>query len=325
MTKRAVRIVSGLVFLFALTGPARVLGQDALFLDYLSLGGLVITPSMKVGYQKMGLNVDIPVPAGPVPAQPPIFGLSALNGSFKDTGMWVFSGRLALQYDDLVFFAGGEANAGRRTIGLFESHPMIQLAGLNRPVEMDGLRMRWWMFETGFGYELSNGLFLIAALRMDQLKIIMGDARIGETPLTPTLSDYIGGEFFTSALVPYIGVNLSSGRWSCSLNWSPFAHTELKAPWRSLDFVSDVSEQASYVLSRPAAFLEAKLDFLTKPRPNMHVGVWAKASWLGVHAKGKEQLTTREVGFPPVNEERSGGGSIARSQLSLGISAVWAF
>jgi hypothetical protein len=286
------------------------------------LGNVVLTPSFKWGYHWMGLNINVPVPAGLLLGKDTVFGIEGMDASLKSSSMWVASGRLAAQLGYWYVFVAAEGALPHRVFATFDRHPMFVSSGLDVPVKMKDSRLSWWLVEGGTGYEVLDRVIVFTGLRRDRFSATLGGPEFqGASSFPLTSSDSLEADLLASIWIPYLGINVSGSRFSGSLAYSPFAYAQLSLPWKHANQADRVGETALYSFDTPGAFLEGKGDWDVRIGQTLDVGVWVKATWLSFRGSGTERV--KQTATAPASAATA--SSINRYELSMGLTASMAF
>jgi hypothetical protein len=275
----------------------------------------------------MGMNINVPLPAGASLGKDVVFGIEGMDASLKSSSMGVASGRLAAQFGSWYVFVSAEGAIPHRAFATFDHHPMFVISGLNVPVKMKDSRLSWWLVEGGTGYEVLDRVIVFTGLRQDRFAATLGGPEFQGTASLPlTSSDSLEADLLARLWIPYLGINVSGSGFSGSLAYSPFAHAQLTLPWKHANQVDRVWETAFYSFDTPGAFLEGKGDWDVRIGRTLDVGVWVKATWLSFRGSGAERI--KQTSTAPASVTEASGAtasSINRYELSLGLTASMAF
>jgi hypothetical protein len=305
--------------------PTRAYGFGG-FLES-SLGSVILTPSFKVGYQAMGLHINVPIPQGSTPGKLLLFGIDGLDATLKSSRMWVASGRVAAQVGDWYFFVAASATVPRKVTARFDQYPMLFSSGTNASLDMTDSRVSGWMVEGGTGFEVFDKIILFTGLRRDQVAATLSNPKFeGSNPILLDPAVELDADLLARLWIPYLGINVSGSQFSGSLAYSPFGFSQLKLPWKRVDQGNSVGETALYSFQTPGLFLESKFDYEVRLGRVFDLGVWVKGTWLSFRGEGEEHLK-QSVGAPASVAQTSSGGtsSINRYEMSFGLTAAMAF
>lgn len=78
----------------------------------LNLGAVQVTPSVKAGYQQMGLNINLPIPSSGLIGFE-LFTASGLDFKLQDAGVWVGGVRVDARLGRWSVFGTAEGNANK--------------------------------------------------------------------------------------------------------------------------------------------------------------------------------------------------------------------
>lgn len=250
-----------------------------------------ITPSGRLGYQRMGVDVTIPVPfelaikgGGDFRGNPAILDLPEAN-------LWIGEASLLVQVNqNLGFFANGAGNVIQSFLG-----PRLgQLGGAiipNRASEWRERRLEWWEIEGGATFTPWSPFTFIAGLRADHFDLVFGAARgLGSSSTGPFRNvNLVTTDLVSDLWIPYVGFGLLSASYRAYVIASPFAAADIKVFTRLTANVLPsytFSGEGMVVLKKPAGFVEARLEYNARLLPQIHLGLWTKGSWLACRGLG---------------------------------------
>jgi|GEM_PF-491446 len=316
----------------------------------LDVGRMQLIPSIRVGYQRIGLNFNLPVPA-PFNYANAGDGSAPIDLQLTDANVWVgavsLEGRVS---PNLSFFLKAEANA-KRNAGTVTSdepshHNVVGFAPRSAtPYQWTASQLEWWAVEAGATYAIANNIAIVGGLRREHLSFGLRDPRTAAGAPANYQETINGIQLFTiesladfrlKLWVPYIGVQLSGQSYRARLNWSPFLGAAVKLPDQFIinNFVV-VSPtitvlydfQWKYSMSRIGTLLEGDFEYDLKFSPDVAVKVWAKGSWLKVQGSGNMDELVDYIDVvanvpPSVARLRASGSSSATATLTQYVTAV---
>jgi hypothetical protein len=280
-------------------------------LDAFDVSGVQVSPSVKVGYQSMGLSLNIPVPYSGS------FGLelatqSTLDFKLLDGGVWVGGLGVAAHKDVFSAFLSVEANAPKNVRVATDSDAFW--AGFN-PVDWSGSRLEWWAIDGGGGFDLSPNYGIVAGLRLEHVSLKLAEA-VDPTGLIQEFQAQYGdryrGNLLTKLWLPYVGIRTSGSYFQGLVRVSPVVLCNAKIPLRYtyVDTPDFGFEEANYTFKRIGLWVDASLDSDVQVAPNLRCGVWLKGSWLQVMGRGREGYQLDYiVGGVPFNNVLEDSGS----------------
>jgi hypothetical protein len=347
-----------LVIIFAAANESPAQGLLAIpGAQSLDLTGVRIIPKIQIGYQKLGLNFNLPAstlipPAAPFP--------SSLDLKFQDADLWVGTVALAIDCPSrLSAEIKGQANAKRR-INVFEREEWV--FGGQQGVTWTGSQLEWWAIEGRVMYRLRADCSLVAGLRRDHLAVNLGDPRdasgnplnFGDSGVLFRGVTFARNQSYYSDLIsklwiPYVGLELVGPGYRALLIGSPFASAEIKVPAAVLfdlalrvqlspffppattEFLS--SDSLLYRVNKPALFLEGSFQYDLNLSPSMTLGLWCSGSWMSLRGQGNwnhdswAQVIANGVPLPPNFDSQSqdNTATYTRYFLGWGLSGVWSF
>jgi len=275
------------------------------FSSGIDLGAIEVRPSVRVGYQKMGFNFNLPTGAA-------IGGnLGAIDLKLEDARMWVGAIELGAQVGaNLHFFVKGEANAGRN-VEVITGQSGVSSFSQFAPYRWTGSKLEWWAVEGGAVYELGNGVSVLAGLRRDHLSLRMEDPvdpfgrsvnfqyRLPGLGVRGMGGEQAAGDLQTKLWLPYIGIRIDGENYRLSTIWSPFASAAVRVPQRLAlyqagimivpglpPFTVSTFYDFGYRVSEPATLLEGTFDYDVDFPGRFGLNLWLRGSWLEVKGRG---------------------------------------
>jgi len=302
-----------------------------------------ITPEVQVGYQKFGLNFNMPAPIG-----------STLDVQLRDANLW--TGSLAAVVDCPLAWSvalRAQANA-KKNVTVFESQEYV-LQG-EAPVTWTGTKLEWWAIDGQLLYRLRDNCSVLIGLRRDHLALNLSEPRdsngeplnFDDSGVFPPFSTFTRHQRYYSDLltklwIPYVGIQIVGPGYKASLIGSPFASAEMKIPVSllfdltiftfgfSTQLVS--AENLQYHVLKPATFLEASFNYDIDVLPALAVGLWGNASWMSCRGLGnwdyhaRQQVFNNGIPFPPnfFAQSQDNTTTYTRFLVGGGLSAVLFF
>ncbi len=287
--------------------------------------GVGIRPSLKFGYERLGVNFNLPVPFSGA------FGIvlstgSSLDVQLRDTGVWVGEAGVDADIGNLGLYVSLEGSFRRDVRVLTPSEPFR--VG-SEQVWWRGSKFRAWRLDAGAAYRLKNGLSLVGGLKNLNLTLVLSDPT-GTIQLLNPLGNTLSGDIRATLLIPYAGMRFGRFGATATLVGSPLAIAHVRIPFRDLyPHVFgpgwDSIEEAKYKFDRVGGFLEARLEYGARPRPDLNLTAWFKGTWLQVKGKGVEQYQQRSTFGYSVDESGAAAGCLTINALAGGIAAEVAF
>jgi hypothetical protein len=302
-----------------------LLGQS---LDY---GDVQIVPSLKLGYQTIGMNISLPIPfSGTTGFE--LFSSSTLDLKLRDPGVWVGGLRLDIRRGGLSLFVSAEGSAATTTSVLTQSEPFW--AGFYS-VNWTGTGFQWWTAGGGGTIPIKGDMNFVAGIRTEQISLSL-DGAVDTNGIIQSFQSIFGdrykGDLLTRLWVPYIGLRIDGSNFKSTLLFSPYTWANIDIPFRYL-FINTpliAFEDAQYKFKNGGILIESTLDYNTEISENQSWGLWLKASWCGIRGGGSEayKFDTLLSGTPFLNyslNSESTGGSYTSYTIGGGIYATYVF
>jgi hypothetical protein len=295
------------------------------------LGGAQIVPSVKVGYQRMAINMNLPVPYSPLSGF--LFSQSGLDLKLRETGFWTGEVRLDARRNGIGLFAAAQGLTRRSADVLTSSEPFW--AG-GHPVSWRGSRIEGWTLEGGGSVDVWNDLALVAGFRAEHLSFNL----TGPNDPTGLIGDYHGvyGDRYSGDLQikfqePYIGLRVGGLNYTGTLIFSPYMWTNVKIPFRYftvwIPSVDYYYEDARYLYKRNGFLLEGNFDYRVRTTSDFGCEIWLKGKWCQIRGGGNEDYRFEETVLGnsvfSYATSNSAAGSLTSYVLAGGLAFLYAF
>jgi hypothetical protein len=296
-------------------------------------GGLVFSPTLRVGYQAMTTNINIPVKFDQFPGV--LANRSPLDLALKNSGVWLGGVDLNARAGRFSALIGAEASAPRDITIDAQQEPFW--AGDYR-VQWQGSRFQWASFDGRGTYEMRPGISLAAGLKVRKWSVKLTH------PTDPTeiiqyfhnfYGDRYSADLSTKAWLPYLGIGLGGSNFKASFLFSPLAWVDAKIPFRYLyvDIPFSTSELGyeddRYKLKRNGLFFELAIDSDFNVRPGVKCSLWVKGDWLRINGKGTQdyenQYVVNGVQVSQFSDSSSAFGSFTSYNVSGGLALEGTF
>jgi hypothetical protein len=297
------------------------------------ISGVAFTPTVRVGYQGMAANINIPNVFDRYVLE--LDNRGPLDVSLKDSGVWVggidFNARVG-RFSALV---SAEANAPKNITLEAQQEPFY--AGSFR-IQWNGSRFQWSSFDGRGAFEVRPNISLSAGFRVSQWSVKLTDPS-DPTGLYQFFQSFFGDNYtadlLTKAWIPYLGVGFGGTNFKASLLFSPVAWVDAKVPFRYLFVAIPHStselgyEDDRYRLKKNGLFLELAVDSNFDVRPGVKCSLWVKGNWLRVKGNGtqdyEKQSVTGGVQTSQFSDSSSAAGSFTSYNVSGGLAVEGAF
>ena len=264
-----------------------------------NIGAVKVFPSVRVGYQSIAMNINLPIPTQTIATTR--LDVTGLDLKLNDAQVWVGFLGLDTWFNpnfNLFLQLGGNAKRG---ITASTADIKVTTPGPNRnPSEWTGSNLQWWMIEGRVGYRfVRSGLFCIG-VKWDQLMTALTNPRDNQGALLatePRLLDFTG-DIKIKGSMPYFGLVFGEPNYFASLLFSPIASCDVQIPFDLLSYpgagpatTAYRYEEARYTLNkRWGYFLEGNIEYNFNAMAGLNFGLWIKGTLLRVKGDGREQL-----------------------------------
>ncbi len=276
-------------------------------------GSVTITPSVKIGYERIGFNFNLPLANGNA------LDLKLQNANLGLGGL----GFLAGFGDQFAMFVNAEATLQKNLVVSTSQEPFE--AG-RFSVSWTGSQFQQGYLEAGFLYRWSGDISLVGGVRRTRLMMRLTDPRdgFGQINFTEisavsfgfppffqfTFSEFESQRYFadfnTGIWMPFLGVRLKGLNYTASLIGSPVGWVQLAIPLRlqqrefanvaipfrlfgtnglfSFSDNDDRESQINYKFNKTGVFLEGDFEYDLPLGRGFGINLWARGNWM--HFKG---------------------------------------
>lgn len=278
--------------LILMAGPG--FGQGVSFFD---LGGLRLTPTVRVGYQNMATNINVPIFFDQFVTE--LANRGPLDLGLRDSGVWVGGIDLNGQVGRFSVFVSGEANVPKDIRLEAEQEPFY--AGLSR-VQWQGSRFEWYSLDGRVSFEIRPEVWLGAGLKTQHwsVKLTGPSDPIGLIQVFQSVfGDNYTADLSANAWMPYLGLGFGLPKFKASLLFSTVPWADAKVPFRYLFVQIPHSpfalgyEDDRYRLTGPGLFFELAVDADVDVRPGLKCSLWLKGDWLRIKGNGTQDYENR--------------------------------
>ena len=294
-----------------------------------NIGNVQVSVSAQLGFQQMGVNINLPVPnSGLVGAA--LFTGSTLDFRLLDSGVWTGGISVEARRNGLSVFASAEGNAPKNARASAPSDPFY----LSGQCEWRGSKLEWWALGAGGAFTVRRNLDVVGGFKVEHISLTLAD------PVDPwgtlrlfqaTYGDRYSGDLRTKLWIPYFGIQIDGLNYRAKLLFSPVAWTDVEIPLRYLLVGSSAIgfEDAKYSFKPNGLWVEADLKYGMRILDGVGCNLWFKGSWLHVRGVGTEgyEYDVTVSGTPVFHYTESGSadGSLSSYVLAAGISGTLNF
>ena len=267
-------------------------------LGTIAFGGVTVTPTLGIGYERYGLNFSLPVPNGALD-----FSVGRAGLPYGNVGFLVSHG------DRFGLFVNAEGTLNK-TVSI----------KTGQEVDWTGSKFQQVSLEGGVVYQWSV-VPLVAGVRWSKITTKLSQPMIesggtvtipvpiiGNLTLGTSTDTTYSGDISIPMWLPYVGFQLAGPNCRASLIGSPFASIQVKLPYGSVEnqagdaifsrtsglglhylldlfFRENETSQLSYKFNKVGTFLEGSFEYDVRPTTLFGLNLWARAQWF--HFKGK--------------------------------------
>lgn len=334
----AIFVLSVAFLPFLVASPVAALSFDGL-LNSCGLGGAVVEPYIKVGYQRMGVNLNFPIPQAPTTA----FLMDTMDVKVNRADFLIGSIGVNTQVRPRVGVFGevtvSVERSGAITTGFSGVASGVVFGGASGwswPTE----RVRWCEVNLGGKFDIYDSFGILAGFKFDRLseRLTRPSEPQYQAFFPPVFREDYFGDLEVRTWSPYFGLRFEETYWRFDLIWSPWLTSyDVKMPLRvalsdSLNVFSLANADSRYGLTGGGGNL---LELYGEGKFNIfeHLGaaLWLKASWLQCRGNGTEDFEDTFFGTPGALFYAATSGSadatstFTRSLWALGITGKLVF
>jgi hypothetical protein len=285
--------------------PASAQVFDGLF-SRVGLDGARFDVYGKVGYQKMGLNINFPIPQFPTTN----FLMDSMDLKINRVdfiiGTLGISGNISRR---IGLFAEGTASAtwSGSVYTDFTGEAATFLFGGSSGWSWPTKDVKWWEINLGGKFDLYDSMAILAGFKCDRLsqKLSTPSEAAYQFFIPPVFQEDYFGDLDIRTWSPYVGVRMEDARWRFDLIWSPWlTWYDVKLPLRvvladSGGGYSLQNAEARYELTAAGGnLLEAYGESKFTVSEFLGASLWLKGSWLQCRGNGNEQFLDTFFGTP---------------------------
>lgn len=248
-------------------------------------GSISVNPTVQVGFQHVGSNMNLPIAA-----QGPIAGLiqiQELDISLKDASFWTGSAGVTVKAGEIFSLFGSVGGSLNRRFIVSGATPVsIGTVGGSPTVDFTGSQVSMWYAQGG----LSLGPILLGVYG-DHFGLVVGDPRQGSVPLN---NQTLRGDVISTTLAPFIGVAIPASGALLTVMYSPLAMSKTTMVLRTS--LQDLT-QLQYKWNKPGNFLSTSLQYNVAPVNSVSLGLWANYTWMDVRGDAELDFEDSTRGF----------------------------
>ncbi|MEI6135731.1 MAG: hypothetical protein WCP72_12225, partial [Desulfomonile sp.] len=318
---RGIFLCVAIVLASLLSGdPAAAFGEGSWsdsVLSSLGVSKLQVDPYVKVGYQRMSVNLNVPVPPSNWGAETEDIDVKMAKQDFAIGSLGV-RGLVGQRFGLFAEASVSALNSG--AVETFTSFGywigLLGPSGLSWSTE----RVRWWEVNLGGSVSILDSGSLLLGYKFDRLaqKLTRPHDMISFFGV-PIGEDHFG-DLDIQTWSPYVGFRIDDRFWRFDLIWSPWLtsyRTTMPLRW-VIDWTTPTEIQESLYGLRGSrgnlfeAYGEARFNVFDR----LAAKLWGKASWLNCPGNGDRDM----ISSLAPSESQSATGSLARYLWALGVS-----
>jgi hypothetical protein len=254
-------------------------------------GGIALNPFLQVGYQRNGLNMDVPLRAEFDPPLPgPHLAVGSINVVLEDYNFWMgTAGVNAVVSPEVTVFASATGFLPRDfvqvgklpvSIGNFDFVPLLAFTGS---------KLEYWMLQCGASYGIGDGYALLGGFIWGKNSMIYTNPRIGDVPLQ---NQTVRQDFLIKNWVPFVGLQVSEpNHYRAALIYSPLVTSSGTLVNRTS---LPVPTALTYNLNQPGSMLSFTFEYSLQVPPPSMLSLWFNGTTQSI--KGPSDVTYEAPG-----------------------------
>jgi hypothetical protein len=254
-------------------------------------GGIKINPFVQVGYQRNGVNMDVPLQVDFDPPSPiPHLSIGSINIALKDYNFWMgAAGVNVILSPKLTAFVSATGFLPREfvqtgalpvSVGQLNFLPVLSLTGSN---------LEYWMVQCGASYGIGEGLALLGGFIWGKNSMTYANPREGDVPLQ---NQTVTQDFLLKNWVPFVGLQVSElNHYRATLTYSPLVTSSGTLVNRQ---TLPAPAAVTYNLNQPGSLLSLALDYTVPVKPPSTCSLWFNATTQSI--KGPSDVTYEAPG-----------------------------
>jgi hypothetical protein len=254
----------------------------------LAAGKILLNPSVQVGYQHIGTNINLPVSA--VPRGPNQIFIGSMDVSLQDFNFWTGTAGLNIIVEKLTLF-GSIGGYLPRTFAMSGLVPVSSSLGAVAPnVIFTGSHLQFWAAQCGAAYTIYGDYSILAGYAWSHTAAEFTNPRVGSVPLE---NQSLRGDVSMNIGTPFVGIQiLSKGFYRAALLYSPLARS-----WGALSlqtFTPDLAD-LRYSLNQPGTFLAFNAEYYALFKPPVTFSCWFNGTYVNI--RGNSDLEFAALGL----------------------------
>lgn len=254
-------------------------------------GGIIVNPFVQLGYQRNGVNLDVPIQADFDPPSPvPHVSIGNISIALKDYNFWmgfagvnvVFSPKVTASVSATGFLPREFVQTGALpiSVGQLNFLPLLSFTGSH---------LEYWMVQCGASYGIGKGYALLGGFIWGKSSMIYSNPRNHDVPLQ---NQTITQDFLLKNWVSFVGLEVSEPNlYRAALIYSPLVTSSGALVNRqTLPFPSALT----YNLNQPGSLLSLTLEYTVLPKPPSTFSLWFNATTQSI--KGPSDVTFEAPG-----------------------------
>ena len=290
----------------------------------LGVRSVQVAPYVRVGYQRMGVNLNIPI--GGIDVTQP-FIMSDMDVKLEKQEFLIGTlGVNTVFRQRFGFFAEASASAQRAGSVTTVFANSINNGILTNPTgwSWPSERVQWLELNLGGSVNLGDSGVLLLGYKFDRLTQGLTNPPNAYVAPFLTSQDHFG-DLDIRTWSPYIGIRFDDRYWRFDLIWSPWLTSysaQMPLRWTAIDAVENWATDARYGLGGGGGnLLEAYGEGKVNIFELLAAKLWLKASWLNCKGNGNRDFVGNDPPFVASwSASDSALGSLTRTLWAFGVA-----
>lgn len=269
----------------------RIIAAGTSVLGEFAISRITIIPSGRIGYQRMGLDLSIPIPFEFSIATADTYRGKSVDIKLQNMNLWIVEAGLELRINSTtrVFLDGAGSMIMLQRLASF----VAETRGQFGTSEWNQHQLDWLTIGAGAGFEALSPFSLMAGLKWDHFDFTLG-GRSGATSVNvgPYRNlNLTSVDILSDLWIPYVGLGLFGPNYRMSIIGAPFALTEVRVRARLAATIVPSYMfwgEAFTTLDDPVKFIEANAEYSASIW-GLRLSFWGKAA--GLSGKGAGRIS----------------------------------
>ncbi len=255
----------------------------------IDLTKIKFTPSFKLGYQRMGMNLTVPIPFRISLGGEDTYEGDTVKLTLPEVNLWIAEAGLDVRATpDLTMYVSGAGN-------LIQNLFMSLSGGSENSADASTWKthsLTWLEIEGGMRYNHWSSLAVVSGLRWDHFDLTIKDPDVLTKVNVGAYRNLnlLTGDILSGLWIPYVGAELRFKDLKATLIGTTYAPALLRVRTRlraDIQQTYNFLGESTITMKSAAMFVEARLEYKIRIRDKTGLSLWGKGSWLTTQGGGR--------------------------------------